>query len=152
MKKGEKTPKKHLILSFSHNFQIKMESIHSFFLLFLPNVLLIVSHPPACATVSIICCLFPLVPNPQSQVQPTPSFGAPGRNALPSPSRSSGGEIPSPNTDKALTELNKKQLHPPPEAFHGACHWPDWRISLVLQGAQTTLGSRTKGGGVVTEM
>lgn len=95
-----------------------MESIHLFLLLFLQNVLLIVSHPPA-ANVWTFCHLFSLVPNPQGQVQPTPSFGAAGRNALPIPSRSSGREISSPNTDKALTELNKKQLHPPPAAFQG---------------------------------
>lgn len=95
-----------------------MESIHLFLLLFLQNVLLIVSHPPA-ANVWTFCHLFSLVPNPQGQVQPTPSFGAAGRNALPIPSRSSGREISSPNTDKAVTELNKKQLHPPPVAFQG---------------------------------
>lgn len=99
-----------------------MESIHSFLLLFLPNVLLIVSHPPANATVCTFCHLFSLVTNLQGQVQPTPSFGAARRNALPTPSRSSEGKISSLNTDKALTELNKEQLHPPPAAFQGAGH------------------------------
>lgn len=109
-RRGEKTPKKQLILAFFHNFQIKRESIHSFLLLFLPNVLLIVSHPPANATVCTFCRLLSLVPNPQGQVQPIASFGAAGRSALPILSRSSGAEIPLPNTDKALNDATTSQI------------------------------------------